>query len=136
MAQIGIADKTTLDAIKTEVDANLDAKISSRATNSGVWANSTRTLTSAPSPIKSIQRGTTAVPTKENSTDVTISQVNVSKSFINLISIVYKGASSNDYQGTINALLISSDTLRIEHTGSGGTSITGASVSWEVVEFN
>ena len=28
MAQIGIADKTTLDAVKTKVDANLDAKVS------------------------------------------------------------------------------------------------------------
>ena len=98
MPSIGIADKTTLDAIKTKIDTNLDGKISDIGSNI--------------SPIKSIQRGILAndAISKDAHTDITISSVNMSKAFVNLSSIVAIQGEASLYNGVHAFFFISTQT--------------------------
>lgn len=86
----GIAD------IKSKTDAYLDAAISSDAAR--VWAANTRTLTSAPSVIKSIQHLSIFLEPNNTSTNVTIVNVNLSKSVL-----VVHGSSG---YGTTNGMFL------------------------------
>lgn len=121
MPSIGIADKTTLDAIKTKIDTNLDGKISDI------------------SPIKSIQRGILANDTisKGAHIDIPISSVNMSKAFVNLSSIVAIQGEASLYNG-VHAFLTSSTNLRFKSdAGDGWNKYRDCgSIAWEVIEFN
>jgi len=122
---IGIADKTTLDAIKTKIDTNLDGKISDIGSNI--------------SPIKSIQRGILAndAISKDAHTDITISSVNMSKAFVNLSSILAIRGDEPFFYG-VHAFLTSSTNLRFKSDTRNGWNKNRdcGSVAWEVIEFN
>ena len=122
-----------INKIYQKVNDNLDVNVSSRATDAGVWSYSTKEVTSIPSVIKSIQRGTTSTPSQNSSTNVSISSVNTSKSFVSMSTAVYAGSTGN-IQGTVFAHLTSSTNLRIENQGGNALSV-GGSVAWEVIEF-
>ena len=125
MPSIGIADKITLDAIKTKIDTNLDGKISDIGSNI--------------SPIKSIQRGILANDKidRDAYTDITISSVNMSKAFVNLPSIVTTRGDVSFYHG-VHAFLTSSTNLRFKSDAEDGWNSNKrlGSVAWEVIEFN
>lgn len=125
MPSIGIADKITLDAIKTKIDTNLDGKISDIGSNI--------------SPIKSIQRGILANNeiSKDTHTDIPISSVNMSKAFVNLPSIVAIQGESL-YNHGVHAFLTSSTNLRFKSDARNGWNLEKylGSIAWEVIEFN
>lgn len=118
----------------TKLD-NLDATISSRSSltqaqaASGVWASATRTLTSAPSVIKSVQRGTIQI-TSGTQAWVMITQVVPAKTFI--VSS-YSGPWDIDESSRIRlSLTLDGLSVRADRTGFNGQSCY---VSFEVVEF-
>ncbi len=113
----------------------LDVAISSRSSltqaqaASGVWASATRTLTSAPSVIKSVQRGTIQI-TSGTQAWVMITQVVPAKTFI--VSS-YSGPWDIDESSRIRlSLTLDGLSVRADRTGFNGQSCY---VSFEVVEF-
>lgn len=81
-----------------------------------------------PSGIKSVQRGVTAYPASTTQLNVTISPVNMSKTFLNLL-----GASSvPSIDALPNIALINNTTVAI----FGKSTASILYISWEVVEFN
>lgn len=122
------------DTRATKLD-NLDATISSRSSltqaqaASGVWASATRTLTSAPSVIKSVQRGTIQI-TVGTQAWVLITQVVPAKT---LIVSSYSGPWDIDENSRIRlSLTLDGLSVRADRTGVNGHSCY---VSFEVVEF-
>lgn len=122
------------DTRATKLD-NLDATISSRSSltqaqaASGVWASATRTLTSAPSVIKSVQRGTIQI-TSGTQALVMITHVVPAKTFI--VSS-YSGPWDIDENSRIRlSLTLDGLSVRADRTGNNGSSCY---VSFEVVEF-
>ena len=114
---------------------NLNATISSRATASSVWTNGTRTLTSMPSVIKSIQRGTFKGNMEAGSSvSIPISEVNTSKAFVNLPTSAAR-SSSTFHLGSLSARLRSSTLLYLKWSNTYDGDFT-REISWEVIEFN
>jgi len=119
-------------ALSSPVANSLGAKVNSVPTD--VWAAATRTLTSAPSAIKSIQTGYAGAPSSSGSgedtkyTDITISSVDTSKSFVLMVSHLTQSGSSYFMTGR----LISSTTLRVSLASTA--SVSGG-VRWYVIEF-
>ena len=134
-----------LDQITSTRMARMDTTVGSRATNAGVWTNGTRTLTSAPSPIKSIQSGVyeeTLSGESMGSRDVTISAVTAAKSVV-FVRGGWTGTGST-FVGTLAKAgeVSSHELLRAELTSSTNLRFTPGSwalryrVEWTVVEFN
>lgn len=95
----------------------------------GVWANATRTLTSAPSVIKSVQRGTIQV-TNNTQAWVMITAVNPAKTFV--VSSI-SGPWDTDANSRIRITLTGDGlSVRADRTG---TNYSSGIVSFEVVEF-
>lgn len=117
---------------------NLDAAISGRSTNAGVWSHPTRTLTESVSAnvIKSIQRGylnaydaNANFLSSESAYYLTISPVDVAKTMIIWNPHTYANSSAGGY-----ALLVSSSQLKLSWTAPSdpGAVCNG---SWQVIEF-
>ena len=116
----------SLHAKIAEELARIGTSANTRASNTVMgWLNS---------PIKSIQRGQTAVPSLNSATDVSISSVTTTKSFVSLSYAAYTSHGTISYLGGVFAHLTSDTNLRIENRGGDPRSI-GGSVAWEVVEF-
>ena len=81
--------------------------------------------------IKSIQRGQTATPTDNSTTNVTITAVDTDKAFVSFSSTVYWGTSAEG--ASISAYLTSSTNLAIETIGDDIAS--SAEIAWEVIEY-
>lgn len=109
---------------------SLDALISSRATDAGVWAAETRTLTAAPSVIKSIQQGEIAMNGTPTTVYATISPVNLSKTVA-----TFQGSSCNEASviGRVAARVKMFNANTVEATR--GTSGGDIYVNFTVVEF-
>lgn len=149
------SDYTSSRASKLD---NLDAAITSRSSHSAtdVWAAGTRTLTSAPSPIKSLQSGLVDTSTTSAGTlpqgryvDVTITSVDTAKAILlhsvlggysdtaaNALTLARGGAanSSGYYAIEAKAYLASATTIRF-YFGSSNAN-TAFSGRWQVIEFN
>ncbi|SET55243.1 hypothetical protein SAMN05660297_02735 [Natronincola peptidivorans] len=146
-----IADKLTLDEIKTHLTNNLNTTVSSRADQTTVNAIKTKTdLVGVANPtantttvmgylrrnydaittgggIKLVQRGTTSVA-GVSQVDVTLSTVVVSKTFCVLLT--WQNADYSSSSGFYIQLL-NSNTLRVSKTVMNAVNVT-----WEVVEFS
>ena len=111
----------------------INTTISSRSSHTAadVWSAATRTLTTAPSAIKSVQRGSSASSNQLH--DVSISSVVLSKTFVN-IQLVDDDArtlpTTHNNQGS-SGRLTSSTNLRILKAADS----SGQTVAWEVIEF-
>ena len=114
----------------------IDTSISSRSSHSAasVWSVATRTLTSAPSPIKSVQRGATEMDAGVHLVNTTISSVTLSKSFVIFsLRTTYSGTSSRHHATWSTGRLTSSTNLRFERAGDDGDEVL--TFAWEIVEF-
>lgn len=80
--------------------------------------------------IKSVQRGLTTLGHNVGSLKLTISEVNPSKTIVNLIS--YRNDVYPDFQGEV--YLLDSRSLQFLNTRSG-FNINSMRYSWEVIEF-
>ena len=141
---ITIATKALQEAIQSGVNTlmnrltanragnldKLDATISSRATPATVWNYSSRTLTSVPSPIASIQTGFVSDSSpragsgEDNRyTDVTISAVTINKCMV----IIQEGHVEYNFTGR----LISTTNLRI----STRENVNAIQCRWYVIQF-
>lgn len=91
-------------------------------------------LNDGESNIKSIQRGTTSFTAAATTKDITISQVDISKSIVRVSMVVTAQDQTPHTQKTIGcgARLTTSTNLNLAKL-VGGKDIT---VSWEVIEFN
>lgn len=149
IAQIVAAVDTEVAAIKSKTDLipvggppsgadftatraalldNLDALISSRATATDVWAAATRTLTAAPSVIKSIQHCN--VDLTSNIMQLTIAPINLDKAFITWTGVVSANTGFPGHGVRLNFY----DNYRVTVSRvENGT--TQASVSFDVIEF-
>jgi len=80
--------------------------------------------------IKTVQRGTYAFGTADESTEITIASVDTTKA---VVFITNTSASTNSYpaEGLISADFVSDTKLYLYRQGSGTT----ATVEWQVVEF-
>jgi hypothetical protein len=143
MAEIYIADKPTLDQVKAKVDSNLDAAISSRASQSALNSVSGQisSLSSQvnQSIIKSVQRGIISVTIPGSSVktaNVTISSVNLDRSFITVTSTGYSKAQP-EYQISLKprARLTSGTNLEFYCITNNGAEATN-DIAWEVIEFS
>lgn len=83
--------------------------------------------------IKSIQRGV-STPTGSATLSVTISPVNLSRSFLNISTQQYVNPGSLSLH-RIEAKLTSVDAVTIL-ASFGDSPATGLAVNWEVIEFN
>lgn len=131
MAKTFIADKETLDLVKLNTDKIGTFSDSSEQT---LFA-AINSLKKGGSALKSVQRG---VLNKDNVAtsdtygrycDVTISDVNISKSFLIINS------SSKTYNA--NAKLLNSKTIRFYQTEiSSSSNASFKNYNWQVIEFN
>ena len=131
MAKTFIADKETLDLVKTETDKIGDFSDSTQQT---LFA-AINSLKKSGSALKSVQRGvldkdnvTTSSDTYGRYCDVTISAVNVSKSFL----IVNSSSESHN----ANAKLVNSTTIRFYQTYTSSSGAYFENYNWQVIEFN
>ena len=131
MAKTFIADKETLDLVKTETDKIGDFSDSTQQT---LFA-AINSLKKSGSALKSVQRGvldkdnvTTSSDTYGRYCDVTISAVNVSKSFL----IVNSSSESHN----ANAKLVNSTTIRFYQTYISSSGASFENYNWQVIEFN
>lgn len=115
MAQIGIADKNTLDAVKTKVDNYLDASVNSRATqviantvNTNVGSNSDGASASGSvhAKIKSARTAIDAIKTKTDSyLDATVSTRATQTTLNTVNSNVGSNANAASATGSVHAKL-------------------------------
>jgi hypothetical protein len=99
-----------------------------------VWTYGTRTLTSAPSIVKSIQHLSATMST--GTVDVSITAVTVNKSFIVTNFSFYKLSGAGTTFGNISARLLNSTTVRVENTGTGTFgSNSGGTCRFSVIEY-
>lgn len=126
-------NNTGIAAIQNKVDAYVDAAVSSRATADDVWAATVRTLTTAPSVIRSIQTGyvdeaTNTAATVEDTwyINVTIAPVDISKSVVFAVGVRHDAGSDS------TARLLSSTTVRVSKTTSSNAYLH---CRWTVLEF-
>jgi hypothetical protein len=113
---------------------NLDATISSRSTLTAdqVWSYGTKnvTATTIPSVIQSVQRGTTTLTNNGTlTTNVTISAVDLNKSFVQIISNL--GSFSDLPSIFIMAELTSTTNLQLSREDNDAD----VTVVWQVIEF-
>ena len=109
--------------VNTNLTAEVDVDVSTRASQSSVDAIPTAT-------IRSIQRGTTNTST--GNTDVSISSVNISKAFVSMSSTAY--ANDSSAEGMCSVYITSSTEIRIRNSGNTSRDL-GDAVAWEVIEF-
>lgn len=83
--------------------------------------------------IKSVQRGKIAMPQHSGLIDVTISAVNLSKSFAINLGVSFYGTLEHD--GFVSLSLINETTLRVERGGNQTSNLGTAYISYQVVEF-
>lgn len=117
------------DGARAALLDNLDALISSRATAAGVWAAASRTLTAAPSVIRSIQYGQIYF-TFNSAATLTIAPVDVTKTM--LLFLGTTNADSIFALALARLFLVSSTSVRAEKWNDGGN---GTYVNFCVVEF-
>ena len=118
---------------------NLNATVSSRSTltsaqaASAVWGADTRTLTTAPSAIKSIQRGTVQITSQSLTATVSITTVNASKSFI---TSTIAGPWDQDDVSRLRLAISSNGQSLVATRYAADGGVPSGIVSYEIVEFN
>ena len=108
--------------VNNNLTAEVDVNVSTRSSHS---AQDVASLTG----IKSVQRGTTSAPDGGDTIDVSISSVNLSKTFC---SFGYSMVGSDRTACTM--YLSSSSNLRLEDTRADANDNVG-DIGWEVIEF-
>lgn len=135
-----ISSRQANAGLTTTHASRIDASISSRADQATANAIKAKTdlITTGGSMIKGVQRGFVSIVYVDSLncyTDVTISAVNLSKTFVNVQFGKYGIGTEGKYlpassAGTdISGRLVNSTTLRLTSGGNGGT------CAWEVIEF-
>lgn len=136
MTQIILPSKAQVDLLLdriTDVRAgrldNLDTLISSRMPGTTIHRDRIDVAISSVKTIVTVQRGLTTLSNTNTSIDISISTVNMSKTFVNILTVVVNGA-AQCFEGQ----LINSTTLRIKGTSTGIP--WSREVAWEVIEFS